>query len=224
MIKLKKLIEDIQNVNEGLISTYPINDAISILKTWCSYGNKIKYSKSEKVKILANITSISEHELDVLLKYANNLGYYPSFIVSKKYNWGGKYTLDDINNLIPKKIPFTLKFEAKYEVAIEYNPMSTILYHATDEIYRDKILKIGLIPKSKNKIANHPDRIYLTFRKEDAYLFAYNPLSNIKNWIVFEVDLSKAKNKIRLFKDPNMSNKGCYTYENIHPICLKLLT
>ena len=79
------------------------------------------------------------------------------------------------------------------------------------------------MPKAKGKISNHPDRIYLTFRKEDAYLFAYNPLSKITNWVIFEVDLSKAKHPIKLYQDPNLKGKGCYTHANIPPNCLKAI-
>ena len=221
-IKLKKIIEDFQLKNEGLIQTHPIEGSLDMLELWCNFNGKIKYDIFDKTKIRAFINNnITEHEFDVLLKYSNNLGYFPCHIYTEDNNYGRQYTTDDIEELINKHLPFTVKFEAKYSVGVETNPKTHTLYHATDKIYLDKILRIGLIPKSKSKLTSHPERIYLTPHKEDAYIFAYNPKSNIKDVVIISVDLNNAKNNIRLFIDPNIKPIGYYTYENIPPICLK---
>lgn len=168
MITLKEIIEEIQLANEGLIQTHPIETAINILDMWCNW-NKIKYDKFSNSKIRAYIdNNITPLEFDILLKYANNMGYIPSHI-HDMVNGGRKYTMEDVNDVISKNIPFTLKLEAKYDIATEMIYSNDIFYHASDEIHKNKILKMGLCPKSKQKIAAHPSRIY--FRISPAQIF-----------------------------------------------------
>ena len=127
--------------------------------------------------------------------------------------------------MIKDKEIFTLTFEAKFDDVID-NDEYKLLYHVTDILYKDKILKQGLCPKSKSKIGYHPERIYLTIDIKDAYLFSYMNNSGIENPIIFQVDLNKSPIKVALFYDPNFKdfrNFGCYTENNISPTCLKII-
>lgn len=55
-------------------------------------------------------------------------------------------------------------YESKYDIEI-FIPKK--LYHLSIQQYKDKILKQGLIPKSKNKKIVHLDRIYLCTSPEE---------------------------------------------------------
>ena len=46
------------------------------------------------------------------------------------------------------------------------------LYHISPSLYRNKILKIGLIPKSQNKMQSHPERIYCFQSNENIEMYA----------------------------------------------------
>ena len=223
MKSLKEIIEEIQSLHEGLIVTHPLDTSLDFLETWCNFNGKIKFIKIEKSKFKAIIKGgITDHEFDVLLKYTNNLGYFPSHIYSLSDEIGRKYMFNDAESLIFKNISFILKFEASFDTVLE-NDKFKLLYHVTDLKHEDKILKLGLCPKAKCKMSSHPDRIYLTFEGKDAYLFAYSPGSQIVNPILFEVDLNKSQISIKLCTDVNFQNKGCYTCDNIHPRCLKIV-
>jgi hypothetical protein len=222
MIKLKQIIEDIDLFDE-LEITHPLETSIEMLQNWGAWDNNkfIHYEIFDGIKILAKIDKITEEEFDRILKTSNSMGYFPSHLYTEHNNYGRKYSKEDAVNLIKNNTPFRIKFEAKFDMEIANTPKT--LYHITDIKHKDKILKLGLCPKAKEKTAAHPGRVYLSFKKEDAYLFAYHPKSYIITPIMFEIDLTKSYKQIRLFVDPNFRNKGVYTYQNIPPNCLTII-
>lgn len=50
--------------------------------------------------------------------------------------------------------------ESKFDEVLKHKPNT--IYHVTNINNLNKIKKIGLVPKSKNKKSHHLDRIYLT--------------------------------------------------------------
>ena len=183
-------------------------------------------NKGELIKITSN-------DIINYIPIFNNLGYFIS-----------KYTMDGQHWLIYKNEdtikPIALFLEAKFDQLI--NPVPSKLYHITLDIYVDKILKIGLIPRSKSKISNHPDRIYLSDSIKEIIPFGEYILSeynlrikdNIKtkiakNFNIFEID-TKCFNRqdengfvMKLYKDVNFPDNGFYTLNNISPEFLKLI-
>jgi hypothetical protein len=113
-------------------------------------------------------------------------------------------------------------YESKYD--IETN-IPKKLFHLSIQEYKTDILKYGLVPKSKNKLSKHLDRIYVCENINDCYnlinrmkinYFA-NKMKNSKNkindkWIIYEIDSSRLN--IKLYKDPNYNN-GFYIIDNI---------
>ena len=224
MIKLKQIIENVL-IYEGLHITHPIGTSIEILQNWGIWKNNsnISFETLNDSKILVKVITISIEEFDKILLLSNNLGYFPSFIEGGD-NKNQKYNYNKVVDYINNNISFKLKLEAKYDLEVTGSKnIPHVLYHITDLKYKDKILKLGLIPKSKSKIANHPSRIYLMFSPNDMGILLKNPKSGIKNPCMFEIDIHKTHNKIRIFNDPNFSNKGIYTYDNIAPQYLKLI-
>lgn len=108
-----------------------------------------------------------------------------------------------------------IEAEAKYNLKLN---IPDKLYHITETKNVNKILKIGLIPKSKNKKANHPDRIYFGFDKIGC-LNLINQFGKNKKWSLLEINTNDIK---ELYGDPDYID-GCWTYDNINPINIKLI-
>lgn len=126
------------------------------------------------------------------------------------------------NKLLLKTVIIT--YEAKYDIE---SSVPDKLYHLSIQQYTNNIIKNGLIPKTKNKISKHLDRIYVCSNINDCYKliprmkinFTNGKISNIK-WIIYEID-SKNLN-IKLYKDPNYNN-GFYLVDNISPKNIKII-
>jgi len=98
--------------------------------------------------------------------------------------------------------------------------MPKVLYHVSDSIYNNKIKKIGLIPKSKSKLSNHPDRIYLTdnLKKAIDIKISFDKMSfdsgENRNHSIWKID---SIGMGTLFSDINLRSEGYYTMSNISP-------
>jgi hypothetical protein len=170
--------------------------------------------------------------IDSMLLYLDSLfidrnGWFPSKMklfdldnIDNTLKYDEDYLIDKYHLL--NKIIIT--YEAKYDVVT--NTPKT-LYHLSIQEYKDKIIKNGLIPKTKNKRTIHLDRIYLCSVPEDCYnlifnmKYDYDKRKNLNNkdkintdWIIYEID---AKNIDKLYKDPNYIDKGYYVVDNINP-------
>ena len=101
--------------------------------------------------------------------------------------------------------------ERKFDDDILYNG---ILYHITLKNKLHKIKKIGLCPKTNNKISTHPDRIYLfdTINKCNNYINMIEEKEENKE--KYYIITLKVEN-LKIYNDPN--SDGYYTYDNIHP-------
>ena len=126
---------------------------------------------------------------------------------------------------IPNKLDFLktlegnafLQYEAKFN--IEINKLPKILYHLTVFDNLNKILKIGLIPKSSEYIFNYKDRIYFSENIDSLINLAKQKAKtkNIKEFAVLQIETSSLQIGIRFFHDPNFQD-GMYTLENIAPL------
>lgn len=124
-----------------------------------------------------------------------------------------------------------LQFEPKFDIYFKGSEFHSrnnniVFYHVTPNIYKDKILSNGLIPKSKNEYLIYPDRIYLMLAvegKEKAYDMAgmlYEKDTNELNngtYSLFGITLT-GLNDIKFYPDRNSPEvKAYFTYENIPP-------
>lgn len=100
-------------------------------------------------------------------------------------------------------------------------------YHVAPAFLKDKILKNGLVPKSKNNFLKYPDRVYLmratTEGKKDVCELAYELYEKSANKIsngmysLFGIK-SDGLDDVKFYIDKNLL--GCdsfFTYENIPP-------
>lgn len=225
-------------LNETL-KTHDIDDVISLMKSELSlmyYDFSLNKSHNKIEIILHNIRT--KNDFPVQLDNLNNLmtdrhGWFPSKIFIK--NWSGmestliydrKYLIDNFRYFEDIKITYEPKFDLLISVPNK-------LYHVSFNIYEDNIIKKGLIPKSKNKLTYHLDRVYLSETINDSKILIPQLKFQLKNsfygnikmrnvelkWILLEIDTNKLD--IKLYKDPNSS--GYYTIDNIPPNKLKII-
>lgn len=200
---------------EGLIKTQDINQTISIIKReFCENITDIR--TVGKYNSVIDITFKDKTNVNNILVRMNNLGWTPS---GKDY----KKLIQQSNNN-----DFTLEFEAKFDREIQDKEKEQIFYHVTPTVnYINKINKIGLCPKTQNKKAEHPERVYLFPANEynnSVKTFASNILNNAfrknieyqKEVSILEIKLDiETFLKLKLFKDSYSS--GYWTYQNIPP-------
>lgn len=147
-------------------------------------------------------------------------GWFPSKMVIVNINNMSNILKYDEEYLLKEYRYFktiTIVYEPKYD--IEQN-LPSKLYHLSVQQFEKDILRIGIIPKSKNKLSKHLDRIYLCDEIKGCYelidqmkihYLNKKPKLNDK-WIIYEIDLTGLD--IKLYKDPNYKG-GYYCVDNI---------
>jgi len=165
-----------------------------------------------------------------ILGLMGKFGWYPSGWVDRNRDGQepGKSS-EDIPKILEKGNQVVVLFEPHYNSSQEIEP---VYYHITPELYVDKIDKIGLTPKTHNKIAFHPGRIYLlrTVDVGDVVSIAQLLYNKAKTDVrirsrtmqVYRVQ-TKGLNNFKVYEDPNFNigNGAVYTYSNIPPTHLK---
>lgn len=221
MIKLSNILQDTM-LYEGLIYTYDIDTTIHHLERWSIANTKFVIKKTTLNTILINFgEQPSNKEIDNLLKWINNLGWFIADYLVNSIPLKRKafVTLDIFKDDIKKYKLLNILLEAKYDLELnKYELSSKDWYHIAPLAVKKKIDKIGLIPKTLSKISFHPDRIYLTKSEADAIGVA-ELFDKIKEteFVLYKIDIDgliKSNNGIRFFKDPNLGS-GIYTLSNI---------
>jgi len=98
----------------------------------------------------------------------------------------------------------------------------SVMYHVTPVKNLPRIFKIGLIPKHKDKVTHHPDRIYLT----DELELAWGLKKEFQRLSGGECEILKISTKdldIKLYSDVDARMNGYYTMENIPPKFISIL-
>ena len=226
---IKNYNEYIKQINEGLIMTHDINQTTNILDSNLNYlisdNYIIKKLTNYSFEIEINF-NINVQFIDILFTLINNCGYFSSKVwlrnkqnFEQSYKYNREKLIKDVssNNIVYIKI----LCEAKYDQIINNLEYPLTLYHVCNNKNIDKIFKIGLVPKSKAKLATHPERIYLTYDLNDAEhlikRFDFNSKMKMLDdkYSILKIIINK-DDEIILYNDPNFNNKGCYIYDNIN--------
>jgi hypothetical protein len=183
---------------EGLITTHPLSKSVDIIK---------KRFKELFLNIEEDGEIYIEGKFEKLEKYLpifTNLGYFISKYTIDGDEWMREYTNETK--------PIALFLEPKYDIKIY--PIPNILYHTSPKKFDNKISKIGFIPKTGNKLSNHPERIYLTDDLETAKLFGMDIKKTYnEDYSVYEIDTSNLN--LNLYSDINLRDSGYYAISNI---------
>ena len=248
---IKYFKDYIDSINEGLIKTYPgeiVSKSLSNLLIGLNINFNINFLENyNKIKLTFNFfNAIPASQLDNLFDVINSSiinkgGWFPSQMNITNIH-GMKISLRyDLNNLYLNHSQYNIVeiiYESKFDEDIKEIPDR--LYHLSISEYSDKIIKYGLVPKSKDKLTSHLDRIYLCksiddcenlinrmklYYNDEKSFNVYNKEKRkyYKNTypVIYEIDNSDKFIK-NLYKDPNYDN-GFYTLDNIPPNKIKII-
>ena len=197
------------NLQEGLIKTTNIGKTINLLKSSFDFG--FEYQRDNNT-FEVTFHQIDKSNLDKFLKYANNLGWFPSYITTSLYK--GKWDENVYSNDLSK-----IRFEAKFDEEI-VEKIPDFLYHITPTQNANKILDTGLVPKSRSKASYHPERVYLGKSIEGVEKLAsqmYQRTGDL-SFTILRIDTNVVPGGyLRLYTDPNYSKEAYYTLNNIPP-------
>jgi len=217
LLKEKKLSEFNYNLlKEGLIKSceydFAIDKIVDLLNKNNINGTCKLYSGNDRICL--NVDESNIYNKKSFYKFFINLlsvlGYFMS-----NYKLNNKIKNDTISfNDFIKNDTIIIYLNKKFDS--EANNVPEFLYHVTEETYLNKILRYGLINKSKKYIENHPERIYIFKYIKDCY--EYIDYKQISNPIILKIDV-KTLNNIKIYYDPKYQPliSAYYTYDNIPP-------
>ena len=228
-------------LQEGLIRTVNSKDAVARLLHNMG-GHPAKPSEAKNGRILFAFGSkltkkngkttefLTISTLDWVIHLCNNLGYYPSqFLTFSDLVSYKKYDDNEVKELIKNDTGevVDIVFSPKFSPSVLSSEVPDILYHVSDGSVKDKILRIGLSPKTTNKIESHPDRIYFCKTTECIKTLLrnskfYKNNSTSDTVCLFEISSDKIKDDVDFYVDPSHKD-ALYTYGNIRPVYLKLI-
>ena len=220
-------------VNEGLIHTYPLKTTTKLItrelnKLGINFF-KIEVEESTST-IFLKLKSKFINNFKEIIRSISMCGYFPSTIdmYDKDNNFIESIVCTDYQNLsfddwlvnLCNKVVgceyILFIIESKFNEKVE---LPNKLYHITNIENVNKILKTGLIPKSKSKKAYHTDRIYLGYN-----ILQTKGLSSQFDKGEYALLLVDTNNlDINIYDDPDFTKMGCYTYDNIPPENIKYL-
>jgi hypothetical protein len=225
-LSLYKKIQEHQLITEFL-STISPQKTSEQLSSQLGDANLVGYDyTTDPGHLQIQVKIFTKEFADKLVKFMDKFGWYPSFIYDyeglKEYT--GKFSSKFNDNLNRENV--IIVFEAKYDEEVDLSD-EPYLYHVAPDTVYNKIKLIGLTPKNKGKLANHPGRIYLIAGENkgvfNQMLFQLWDASSNKDLInkmyVLQINNSQLKNH-KFFKDPNFNIEGVdaiYTYQNIPP-------
>lgn len=209
-------------IRETLSKTYSLNLVFKYLSKHLEEG--VFHEINDVLKI--EVTHKNYEKLPKVIESLENL-----------YGWylaGAQYDLDepfdrDVENIksnlvynareIEKDLgedmdgQIVLHFLEKYGKKVQ---VPDIVYHVTSGNNLSKILKYGLVPKSKSKKAFHPDRVYVATELSGIQNLVNDEYFDIDNPTLLTIDISDIKDSVDFFEDPHFST-GVYTFSNIRP-------
>jgi len=195
-LKNKKLVE-------GLIKTHPLNKSVDIIKRRFDELS-LEIEEDGEIYVEGDFK-----KLEIYLPLFTNLGYFISKLTINGDDW--------IKDFSDDSKPLAIYLEPKYDT--EIYPIPKILYHVTPKKFGKKISKIGFIPKTGNKLSNHPDRIYFTDNIKIAKAFGKNmKIEYNEDYNIYEIDTSGIS---KLYSDINLRDNGYYTLGNVSPKYLR---
>lgn len=208
-------------MDEGLITTYDIDTVMRSLEK--------KFSLTD-YQVIRRTGENNNGDDYILIIVPNNESKETIGDIKHYMNTCGFFLSENRleNNM------FVLRFEQKYtkDVTEDILRNCNFLYHLTPSVCVDKILKKGLIPKSKNAIFKYPDRLF--FMRQDTpenmlYKFfralakvrnlsSYS-LRNIKDYgrhSLITIDTTELPKDVTFYVD-SMMPYAIFTYDVIPP-------
>lgn len=213
-------------VNEGLISTYPSDRVRNVI--FKKFG-----LMDEQVEIYKISTSDGDVDLITIIIPKNSTKDYIGEITHEMKTCG-YFQSQKMQPYCGGNVYGVLVFEPKYskDISAKIRKSCHYLYHCTDAVNINKILKKGLVPRSNNSLFVFPDRIYafkgdtlsqeqieimyrIQMKHNDDILGKKNPIENMEYYLL-TIDISKMPQDVKLYSDP-LSKDAVFTNDNIPP-------
>lgn len=207
------------NLKEGILRSYPADTVIKYVKNHLHIpGLAIAKDNRDNVDVILITVHNVGNNIDTLIRTMNLCGYYLAVPTN-------------IAEIKPNKIA-RLQFEPRNQDNCIHPNTIGMLYHWTRPELVNKILKNGLVPRSKNSLFSYPERIYVVkdsipqaeLMDLGAMLCTALNFEKYENGQSFDQTLSLIQINPRLLKqdfaffiDPNYSDYGLYCLENIPP-------
>jgi hypothetical protein len=210
---MNRMLKGYKDKNDSLTKSL-IKGGIDIDKTISDLEKQISEFNYGDISIF---TDFNNKELSLgLISLIDSMGYFISVVNLKP---GEKLTdKNDIQKTLISSDRISIMIEPNYDDKIMFE--GEYLYHTTDSKNLDKIMKYGLIPKTKNTRSFYPERIYLSPNEEW--------MSSIKQELVGDkggeyVNLRIENFKgLSLYKDLRFKG-GFFTYDNIPPKYIEII-
>jgi hypothetical protein len=212
-VMMNRMLSGYRDKNDSLTKSL-IKSGINIDNTISELERQISEFNYGDVSIF---TDFNNKELSLeLISLINSMGYFISVVNLK----AGEKIKDknDIEKTLTNSDRISIMIEPNYDDKIDFN--GEYLYHTTDSKNLDKILKYGLIPKSKNTRSFYPERIYLS-PNEDWMSSIRQELVGDKGGEYINLRIKNFK-RLSLYKDVRFKG-GFFTYDNISPKYIELI-
>jgi len=212
-VMMNRMLSGYKDKNDSLTKSL-IKSGINIDNTISELERQISEFNYGDVSIF---TDFNNKELSLeLISLLNSMGYFISVV----YLEPGEKLKDknDIEKTLTNSDRISIMIEPNYDDKIDFN--GEYLYHTTDSKNLDKILKYGLIPKSKNTRSFYPERIYLS-PNEDWMSSIRQELVGDKGGEYINLRIKNFKG-LSLYKDVRFKG-GFFTYDNISPKYIELI-
>lgn len=222
---------------EGLISSHSASQIISSVKQHLHKATVDIETPTSAVFAISFYGPPSREAITAVINRANVGGWFVAVInVINKNDFikvaSVEEAISTFNNLKPhKRNTIQIVVEAKYGINVveDITKRYKSVYHTTPSTRVEKILKLGLSPRSESKMAKHPERIYFALDIRDVSV-----LSDHMNQLRFEQGLPQLKfvtlvidteafrrPGIRVYTDPAFP-EGVFTLSNIAPQYIKI--
>lgn len=221
MITKFQIFEDLK---EGLITTTPSKQTIKIFRRkfpdyYFGYRESGEYGE---IEITPGRKEYISGDIQDINRLCKQLGWFISYGYEKidDNNRGKNHQHKFDNNFFDRKyeeIIIKQKFDQKDIIG-----KPSIMYHVTPVKNIEKIFRIGLIPKHKDKLVSHPDIVYLT----DELELAWGLKKQFERIEKSECEILKVLTKgldIKLYSDVDSRVNGFYTLDNIPPQFISIL-
>lgn len=225
---LREIYKDEYTLVEGLIRTYSISVTIPIIQRQFPFF-KIGVDKSrQKFWIEWAIEDHNKIDLIKLVQLINTYGWffaimYIDMVFEKPID--KSFDLKEFTQIFKNQSYTKIKLiiSAKYAVEVDSQRIPKILYHVTPTVNVDKILKIGLVPKSRSKLAFHPERVHLAKDLIGTQIIQHKQteITGITKWSTLRINTNYIQGPFILFYDPDMEG-GYYTLNNIPPYAIEV--
>jgi hypothetical protein len=218
-----QIITDKAMMNRMLSRYKDKNDSLtkSLIKSGINIDNTISELERQISEFnygdVSIFTDFNNKELSLeLISLLNSMGYFISVVYLEPS--GKLKDKNDIEKTLTNSDRISIMIEPNYDDKIDF--YGEYLYHTTDSKNLDKILKYGLIPKSKNTRSFYPERIYLS-PNEDWMSSIRQELVGDKGGEYINLRIKNFKG-LSLYKDVRFKG-GFFTYDNISPKYIELI-